>query len=68
MRQWIRTVFTIVAVASFLPSVSATAQESDDRQAIRKLFQQEQEGWRTANGAQILLFNAKGALFNWARQ
>lgn len=54
MRQWIRTVCTIAAVASFLPLVSATAQESEDRQAIRKLFQQEQEGWRTADGAQIL--------------
>ena len=54
MRQWIRTVCTIAAVASFLPLVSATAQESDDHQAIRKLFQQEQEGWRTADGAQIL--------------
>ena len=60
MIKWIRPVCAIVAVASFLPLVAATAQESDDRQAIRTLFQREQEGWRNADGAQILSCYSQG--------
>ena len=54
MRQWILTVGIIIAIANFLPPTLAAAQETEDKQAIRMLFQTEQEGWRKGDGAQIL--------------
>jgi hypothetical protein len=35
------------------------AQEAEDHQAIRTLFQREQEGWRNGDGAQVLSCYAK---------
>ena len=49
-----------VAVLS-LPSIS-TAQETEDHQAIRTLFQTEQEGWRNGDAAQILSCYAEGSV------
>ena len=38
---------------------SVLAQETEDHQAIRALFEREQEGWRISDGAQILSCYAK---------
>lgn len=54
MRPWILPVCAIVAVAHFLAPVPTAAQETEDHQAIRMLFQKEQEGWRKGDGAQVL--------------
>jgi len=48
----------LVGLSSVLPA-SVLAQETEDHQAIRTLFQREQEGWRNGDGAQILSCYAK---------
>jgi len=42
-----------LGIGSLQPSISI-AQESEDHQAIRMLFQREQEGFRNGDGAQVL--------------
>jgi hypothetical protein len=41
-------------------SAPSVAQETEDHQAIRALFQTEQEGWRNGDGAQVLSCYAEG--------
>ena len=48
----------LVGLSSVLPA-SVLAQEAEDHQAIRTLFQREQEGWRNDDGAQVLSCYAK---------
>ena len=50
----------IFAMAGLLIPALSIAQETEDHQAIRTLFQTEQEGWRNGDGAQVLSCYAKG--------
>jgi len=47
------TLFTVLA-ATVLLAPSLCLAESEDNQAVRALFEREQDGWDTGNGAQIL--------------
>ena len=44
----------ILTIAGTLIPALSTAQETEDHQAIRALFQKEQKGWDAGNGTQIL--------------
>ena len=50
----------ILTMAGRLKPALSTAQETEDHQAIRALFQKEQNGWDTGNGAHILTCYAEG--------
>jgi hypothetical protein len=65
MRPWILPVCAIVAVAHFLAPAPISAEETEDHQAIRMLFQKEQEGWRKGNGAQVLSCYAESYVAYW---
>ena len=53
MFQTRSTLFTVLA-ATVLLAPSLCLAESEDNQAVRALFEREQDGWDTGNGAQIL--------------
>jgi hypothetical protein len=48
----------LTGLGSTLPT-SVLAQETEDQQAIRALFEREQEGWRNGDGTQVLSCYAK---------
>ena len=50
----------IVTMVGLLIPDSSLASETEDHQAIRALFQMEQEGWRSGDGAQVLSCYAEG--------
>ena len=53
MKQSFLGLTLLVGIGSLLPALGI-AQEPEDHQAIRMLFQKEQEGFRNGDGAQVL--------------